>query len=158
KTDVFARSDGLSDNHINYLFEDREGNFWVATSNGVDCFREFAVTTFSVDQGLRTNSQSVLASRDGNVWIASTGGVLNRWIGRSLAPAVVNGKLDGKLDGLPIGTLFQDDRGRIWVSTRGGIGRLENDRFAFIHELPGGDTYAIAQDSEKNVWVANREY
>ena len=34
------------------LFEDREGNIWVATVDGLDRFRDFAVPTISVKQGL----------------------------------------------------------------------------------------------------------
>ena len=49
---VFARSDGLSGDRISRLFEDREGNIWVATSDGLDRFRDFAVSTISVKQGL----------------------------------------------------------------------------------------------------------
>jgi ligand-binding sensor domain-containing protein len=49
---VFARSNGLSDDFILSLFEDREGNIWVATTQGLDRFRDPAVPTISVEQGL----------------------------------------------------------------------------------------------------------
>ena len=52
RTDVFARSDGLSSELVASLFEDREGNIWVATVDGLDRFRELAVPTLSVKQGL----------------------------------------------------------------------------------------------------------
>ncbi len=31
RTDLFVRSDGLTDDYVENLFEDREGNIWVAT-------------------------------------------------------------------------------------------------------------------------------
>ena len=37
---------------FSHLFEDREGTIWVATNNGLDRFRDFAIATFSVNQGL----------------------------------------------------------------------------------------------------------
>ncbi len=37
---ALRESDGLSGDYINKLFEDREGNIWVATLNGLDRFRE----------------------------------------------------------------------------------------------------------------------
>ena len=63
RTDVFTRSDGLSGDVVLSLFEDREGNIWVATTGGLDRFRELPVTTISVKQGLSSDaSASVLAT------------------------------------------------------------------------------------------------
>jgi ligand-binding sensor domain-containing protein len=67
RADVFAPSDGLSGEFVYSVFEDREGNIWVATNGGLDRFREFAVATFSVNQGLSSGT-SVLAARDGSLW------------------------------------------------------------------------------------------
>ena len=76
---MFAQSDGLSGEYIASLFEDREGNIWVATINGLDRFRDFAVATISVKQGLsNADVWSVLAARDGSVWLGTRDG-LNRW-------------------------------------------------------------------------------
>ena len=52
RTDVFSQLDGLSGDDIYDLFEDREGNIWVATINGLDRFRELPVVTYSRNQGL----------------------------------------------------------------------------------------------------------
>ena len=49
RTDLFARSDGLSGDASVVFFEDREGNIWVATVDGLDRFREFAIPTISVE-------------------------------------------------------------------------------------------------------------
>jgi hypothetical protein len=79
RADVFARSEGLSGDFISSLFEDREGNVWVSTQDGLDRFREVAVPTSSVSQGLSSaRIGSVLAAQDGSVWLATSDG-LNRW-------------------------------------------------------------------------------
>ena len=55
------------------LFEDREGNVWVATTGGLDRFRELPVATISVKQGLSSDAtQSVLAATDGSIGLALT--------------------------------------------------------------------------------------
>jgi ligand-binding sensor domain-containing protein len=51
RTDVFSQAAGLSGEFVGTVFEDREGSIWVATSNGLDRFRNFAVATLSVVQG-----------------------------------------------------------------------------------------------------------
>jgi signal transduction histidine kinase len=61
--------------------------------------------------------------------------------------------------GLPdegVGSLFQDSRGRIWVSTLTGIGYLENDQFVPT-AAPGGLVGSLTEDSTGNLWIANRE-
>ncbi len=66
RTDVFAQSDGLSGNTVQYLYEDREGDVWAATANGLDRFRDFAVPSISVKQGLSNASvQTVLSGQEG---------------------------------------------------------------------------------------------
>src|SRR5262249_23126193 len=46
RTDVFTQANGLSGDGILDLFEDREGNIWVATADGLDRFREYSASTF----------------------------------------------------------------------------------------------------------------
>ena len=79
RTDVFSRVDGLSGDVVLSLFEDREGNVWVATTGGLDRFRELPVATISVKQGLSSDAtQSVLAATDGSIWVGAHEG-LTRW-------------------------------------------------------------------------------
>src|SRR4029453_9901432 len=146
RTDAFTRFDGLSADSVSRFFEDREGNIWVATLDGVDRFRELAATTFSVSQGLSQASvMAVLSSKEGRVWL-NTGGFLNRWKNRHITvyrnpgdslphgperPTRHSPVREIVGDGLPgrdLGSIFQDNRGRIWVAWLGGLGYLENDR------------------------------
>ena len=155
RTDVFAQSDGLSGDYINKFFEDREGNVWVATVNGLDRFREFAVPTISVRQGLSNAIVwSVLAARDGSVWLGTPEG-LNRWnnghitiyrtrgapLGSSSAKQKRELNLREMADpGLPdngVESLFEDDGGRIWAFTERGAAYFENGRFIPATTNPG---------------------
>jgi len=150
RTDVFPRFDGLSGDLINGLFEDREGNVWVATAGGLDRFRDFTVSTVSVKQGLSTDATwSVIAARDGSVWVGSRDG-LNRW---------KHGQITTfrKGSGLPDDTpqsLFQDDRGRVWAFTRRGLSYFEEGRFARVGAVTGGQVHSITGDHAGNLWLA----
>jgi ligand-binding sensor domain-containing protein/signal transduction histidine kinase len=153
KTDVFSASDGLSGDSVYSIFEDQEGSIWVATINGLDRFRDFAVATLTVNQGL-SNARvgSVLADRDGSVWLGTRDG-LNRWQNGQIATFDRRG---GKLNGVAPNSLFQDARGRIWVSTLDGVGYLENDRFVPISGVLGGPVPGIAEDTAENLWIASQ--
>ena len=156
RSDVFAQSDNLSGNNVYPLFEDREGNIWVATENGLDRFHDRAVATLTVTQGLSHDTvSSALATRDGSVWLSTFDG-LNHWKnGKVVIPPTVNDKQDGKLNGLNPNCLFQDDGGRIWVSTQAGVGYLEGNRFISIKTIPGGNVNSITQDTGGNLWFSN---
>ena len=176
RIDLFTQQDGLSGDDVSNLFEDREGNIWVSTFDGLDRFRDLPVATFSVNQGLSNpRVVSILAASDGSVWIRTLDG-LNRWNhgqvtlyreghGRSVqaapkqagqqasAPKIIN-------SGLPdrgVGSLFEDERHRIWLSTLGGFGYLENDRFVPVKGVPGGRVHSIAGDGKGNLWIAHQD-
>lgn len=66
--------EGLSGEHINCIFEDREHNIWVATEKGLDRFRRASVVPVRVDPAMmRTEKASVLAKQDGGVWVFGKG-------------------------------------------------------------------------------------
>ena len=156
KTDVLLSSDGLSGDEVAAVFEDREGNIWISTLGGLDQFRDSAAATFTVKQGLSKDVVvSVLANKYGSVWLATRDG-LNQWEQGQITILRTGGaKRDGTLNGFQPNSLFQDDRGRIWVSTSRELGYLENGRFTSIKGVPGGDMLSITQDTAANVWVAH---
>src|ERR1700674_5694449 len=162
RIDVFSELDGLSGDDIYDLFEDRESNIWVATVNGLDRFHELPVVTYSKIQGLSDIPWGgMLAARDGSVWFAALDG-LNRLNHGQVAVYRQRRTARGQEavgNGLPdegVGSLFQDSRGRIWVSTPRGVGYLETDRFVRT-SVPGGLVGSFTGDASGNLWIANRE-
>ena len=183
RTDVFAQSDGLSGDDVLTIFEDREGNIWVATLNGLDRFHEVAVATISVNQGLsNANAWSVLAAKDGGIWLGTRNG-LNRWKDgqvtvyrkpgnhsptlqtRQQFPSHGGQRVDGVVreisdPGLPdnkVSSLFQEDDGRIWVSTSHGVASFENGRFRPVSGVPDGQVHCFAGDGAGNVWFSHQD-
>jgi len=169
RTDRFALSDGLSANYVTSLFEDREGNIWVATLDGLDRFRDYPIPTISVKQGLSNAVVgSVLAARDGSVWLGTLDGLNRLKNGRmtiyrkrigllpthdreGLAQEIADGGLpDGAVE-----SLYEDDRGRIWVSTPQGIAYFENGRFVPLSTVPHGFVHSIATDNAGNLWISD---
>jgi len=153
RTDVFTKSDGLSGDVILSVFEDREGNVWVASTGGLDRFRELSVATVSVKQGLSSDAtQSVLAATDGSVWIGSHQG-LTRW---NNGQATIFGTASGLPDDAPE-SLFQDSVGRIWASTRHGIAYFKDGRFVAVNAVRGGEVHFITGDKAGNLWLAEHQ-
>jgi ligand-binding sensor domain-containing protein len=172
RTDVFTSADGLSGERITNLFEDREGNIWVSTGDGLDRFRDFAVPTISSKQGLSNGDvYSVLAARDGSVWVA-TADALSRWndgeiavyrkttgslLTRAAQQHTVHEVRDRRLPDGDFGSLFQDDRGRIWVSTLRGVAYFEDGRFIPVSSVPRQIVRAMAEEGAGNLWIADQD-
>jgi signal transduction histidine kinase/ligand-binding sensor domain-containing protein len=154
RTDVFTKADGLAGDISCSLFEDREGNIWVATTGGLDRFRELPVTTLSATQGFSSDATlSVLAATDGSIWVGAQNG-LTRWK-NGHATVFDTGS------GLPhdrTQSLFQDDRGRIWVFTDGGLAYLTNDdRFVGVPGVPSNEVFSIAGDRAGGLWLSTHK-
>jgi ligand-binding sensor domain-containing protein len=150
RVDHFRSEHGLSSNSVNGFFEDREGNLWVATSRGLDCFRNSLVAAFSVTEGLASGTAAtVLASDDGTVWIGGRGS-LDAIRGDSVTSVRVPGR--------SVIALWQDHAGRLWVGfDNNELTIYERGQFRAINRLDGspiGNAAAITEDRERNVWVS----
>ena len=174
----FSQENGLTGDFISALFEDREGTIWVGTVNGLDRFREPAVSIISTAQGLSTPVGCVLAARDGSLWIGSYAG-LNRWkegrmtryratarlpstptqehqngSGRSEATEITDpGLPDNAID-----ALFEDQHGRIWVGTNRGVAWFENGKFTAVKGESVGIATAIFTDAHEGVWISHPSF
>jgi signal transduction histidine kinase/ligand-binding sensor domain-containing protein len=152
--DHFASADGLSSDTVESLFEDREGNLWLTTTGGVDCFRNIPVVSFSVREGLGAGDAvgSIFAARDGTVWIGNRGGldfVRGNFVS-SLRPK--NG-----FRGDRVTSLFEDHAGRLWVGVDNGLYVYEHGRLTPVHRPDGslvGIVVAMTEDIDHHVWAS----
>ncbi|HLK65228.1 MAG TPA: two-component regulator propeller domain-containing protein [Bryobacteraceae bacterium] len=151
RTDRFDQSNGLSGDYVSALFEDREGDIWAATSEGLDRFRDLAVPTMSSKQGLASDQVgALLAASDGSVWIGGIGG-LSRWKNGQIT---VYRKRDGLPDDSPI-SLSEDSGGRIWVATKRGLAYWEDGRFVPLLSVPIQPFGLTAEASEGSLWATD---
>jgi signal transduction histidine kinase/ligand-binding sensor domain-containing protein len=176
KADLFTTANGLSGASVTALLEDREGSIWVATADGLDRFREFAIPTISVQQGLSSQGfGSILAARDGTMWLGTSEG-LNRWNQGEITvyrhrpqrgvrgtsqsasnPRTVREITDSGLPGRTVESIFEDHRGQIWVGTQSGVAFLKAGRFAPVAAVPYGVVHSITGDSAGNLWMSHQE-
>ena len=150
--DHFDRTNGLSDDNVNDLAEDREGNLWVATAQGVDRFADTPVASVSVAEGLcSTEASSVLASRDGSIWTGGEGALTRIRDGR-----VTCFRRGRELPGTQVTSLFEDHTGRLWVGLDDGLWVYEHDRFLQVTRRdarPIGLVTGIAEDTDQRIWI-----
>ena len=152
RTDGFSRSDGLSGESITSLYEDREGDIWVATPDGLDRFHAVPVAKLSVGQGLPMDAVFVQAAKDSKIWLGTRNDFYN-WDGQRLT-------VIGKGDGLPAATVssaYRDHFGQTWISTHDAIYRFEQNRFVLVTGAPKGLVFAIADDNAGSLWISTNQ-
>ena len=165
RIDRFAASDSLSGDVVRSIFEDREGTIWVSTQDGLDRFRDLAVPTISRNQRLSNSAAYVVqAARDGSIWIVTADG-LDHWehghvtvYGRQKAAGRIT--QTNQIVTTSAGnarSLGLDDRGRLWASTNNGIFYFERGRFMPVADIPGGNIFSIAGDTQGKVWISNAD-
>lgn len=154
RVDRFTQNDGLSGNGINKVFEDREGNVWVATSGGLDRFRDLKVATLTPHEELPLDSVwSVASSSDGGLWISGIHTLVH--MNKEGARTFESGR---ELPGKNLSDIFEDHRGRLWVGIGNKLLWTDHDRF---HEfrLPKpcdhlGQVTAMTEEAGGTLWVS----
>jgi signal transduction histidine kinase/ligand-binding sensor domain-containing protein len=152
RAEHFRSADGLSSDVVSKIYEDIEGNIWVATSQGIDRFHDVAVASYSATEGLTTDAvSSVLAARDGTVWIGNEGAL--DFIRQNALSRITS--RDG-LPGRDVTSLFEDHNGRLWVGVDAGLAVYERKQFRSIRRSDGtgvGPVVAITEDIDHNIWA-----
>ena len=151
--DHIDRNNGLSGDLVHDIAEDREGNLWVVTHQGVDRFADTPVASVSIAEGLCSiEASSVLASRDGSIWTGGEGALTHLQDGA--ATCFRSGR---ELPGQQVTSLFEDHAGRLWVGLDQGFWVYEGGRFLQVTRpdaRPLGLVTGIAEDAGQHIWIA----
>jgi len=152
KVDHFGSADGLSSDSPSSFFEDHEGNLWVATTKGIDCFRNLRVASFSTHEGVTAEEvDSILAIQDGSVLIGGAG--LLDVLQRDRFATFQKGE---DLSKVQVTSLFEDKAGRLWIGLDDTLSVYQQGRFRRINGLGGGPTgmiVGITEDIDGDLWV-----
>ncbi|GAB3312896.1 diguanylate cyclase domain-containing protein [Haliea atlantica] len=139
------------------LFEDREGNLWAATLNGVYRLRDSAFLPWGAPEGLADAMFVVTQSpTDDAIWAGSEGSGLFR-----LTPAGEVTRFDTR-DGLSnhnISALWVDADNTVWAGTfGGGLNRLSPDgsvtHFTQDDGLPDNHIMGLHRADDGRLWIS----
>jgi ligand-binding sensor domain-containing protein len=148
---TFGSADGLSSDYVTRLYEDSEGNIWVASNAGLDEFRNLSVTTITKREGSEDWVTSVTALHDGGVWMGTHGGLVRLTNGKSVTYRPADG-----LPGNELSSLLECSDGRLWFGIDDGLAWLEHGRFfrlAMPDGSPVGVVRAMAEDRDGSLWI-----
>jgi signal transduction histidine kinase/ligand-binding sensor domain-containing protein/DNA-binding response OmpR family regulator len=154
--------------------EDPSGNLWIGTADGLNVY------LYEKDRFLQythePGNDSTISSNQVNCLMVDDAGTL--WVGtdRGLDRIVPGGFVAGLTDirhitdpsgrdngqGMVVQDLYQDQSGRIWAGTDGGLALLGPADTTFtlftyqpgnLNSLSSNDVQSILQDREGNLWI-----
>jgi signal transduction histidine kinase/DNA-binding response OmpR family regulator/ligand-binding sensor domain-containing protein len=157
------RANGLPVDNIWRLYEDREGNLWIGTNNGLSVLRTEAFRSFGDGHGFPdTIVIAIHADPNGDVWLGTFGGLI-----RIRNPSDLYGEHEIDVwtrgNGLPASEVWEvmrDSRGLLWLGTGMGMCRFEPGMgCAALYQRTDGlaDNYLldITEAPDGNLWIGN---
>ncbi len=104
EVESFTARDGLSDDVVRAILQDREGNIWVGTNSGLDRFRKTNLVPVAFP--FKLHPSVWVAGNDGDIWVEVPGSMV-RIHGQS-----TDRSLPFPKDGAP--SAYRDPTGTIW--------------------------------------------
>jgi ligand-binding sensor domain-containing protein/signal transduction histidine kinase len=152
-------SSGLSDNSVNSLLVDRDGNLWAGTDVGLNLLRKKNLFAFGQAEGLGYGAVEGMAEiAPGLVWVAKPGDGLYDWDGRSFSRL---NSANLSIDGPQINSLLMAHDGSCWVAGTRGLLHFKNPKLttdkAELFTLPGLNIISLCEDQTGSLWVGTRE-
>ena len=148
-----TEDDGLCNNLVYSILNDKSGNLWFGTNEGVSKYGGILFTHFTRNEGLNNNKVfSILKDKTGNLWFGTFGGGITRYDGKSFANYTEKEGLAND----KVFSIFQDKSGNIWFGTDGGgVSKYDGKSFTNFTQKEGlsnDKVFCIAQDKKGNLW------
>jgi|GEM_PF-2760862 len=153
----YTAGDGLSDNFVFEIRQDRKGFIWFATSIGISRYDGVGFKNFTINDGLVNNAvRHIYEDRRGRLWFSTAGGL----------SCFENGQFKNytRQNGLPhdfVHLVLEDSKGNFWIGTRGGgVSYFDGLRFTNYGEregLKGKTIWSMLLDPHGILWIGSSE-
>jgi ligand-binding sensor domain-containing protein/serine phosphatase RsbU (regulator of sigma subunit) len=165
---VLGRNDGLPENTVKTVAQDKTGFIWLGTEDGLARWDGRRFLTFRYDDKNPTSLSSsfvnrVLVAKDGTLWVGTEGGGVNRYRPDtgSFDRFMATGKPDALADNM-VRALAEGPDGRIWIGTlNGGLGALDpaSGKIRSYSREDGLNptVLSVVADADGALWVGTAE-
>ena len=155
----YGVQDGLAQSNVSAIVQDKAGYLWLGSESGISKFDGKTFINYTTENGLSDNNiAALLADSKNNLWIAHENGSLTKYKEGKFSPLICELLPKNK----KIFSLYQDTKGRIWISSAAGAivilnpeGNLNdkaNYKIYSSHEGLSQFVLSSQQDKNGNLW------
>lgn len=150
----YTDKEGLSNNAIWSIVQDRSDNLWFGTWGGGVCrFDKHSFTHYTEDLGLSNNTvMSIIEDKKGNLWFGTDGGGVNMYNGKTITHYTDKEGLNSNY----VWSILEDKKGNLWFGTDGGgVSKFDGHYFTYYTEengLSNNTVWSIIEDKKGNLW------
>lgn len=157
----FTTTEGLANNQVMSVYEDKSGTIWFGTGGGISrydgkSFRNFTspnAPLFYKEGHLNNEINTIIEDKTGKLWVGTRGDAFV-YDGKKFTTLTHKGE-----PFLGVWGIMEDSKGTIWISgyngfrggrRPGGLYRYDGSTFTKVSER---GAYAIIQDKKGNIWT-----
>lgn len=150
----FSIKNGLVNNRVKNISEDREGNIWLGTDGGgIMRFASDELVSYSKLDGFSSDYVlSIIEDSKNELYFSTYGGGLNKFNGKRIEIINENNSLGDNT--VWSSAVFYDSS--LWFGTANGLSILKNENistFKNVNWLPSNKILALKNDIHNNVWI-----
>ena len=153
------RPDLLTNNNIYCVAEDAQHRLWIGTYSGLNVLDKQTGQIWKIDDpeinGIGISQ--ILVTSDNRILFATEGGLLEYLEDGNRFSVFNQDNTGGVFPKTTVKSLFEDDRGDIWIGTWSqGLFRYEKrtgEYWKYPQMNSGNSAHVVFQDSHKNIWV-----
>lgn len=159
----------LKEEYVNSLAEDKYGNIWAGTENGLYKINVVtnAIERFESTDDVNTISENyiykVYYDGDKHIWVGTyDNGFCKLNIENNKVTRYLLTREDGTIRGAFVKNFLKDSKGNIWICTDEGVVLFEVDKNIFTwyenkvhdpHSLIDNNTFSILEDYSGLIWI-----
>jgi ligand-binding sensor domain-containing protein len=148
-----TENEGLSNNHVQSVIQDKSGNYWFGTSGGGVCnYFGKQFTNYDKSSGLAGNFiYSIFRDSKSRLWI----GTSDKGLSVFDSAKFYNYNSKNGFSDVKVKAINEDSNGNIFIGTDGqGLFRYDGKEFKEVEGLTKKYIRAIIKDKDGNMWVA----
>ena len=156
--------EGLEQATVETLFQDRKGYIWLGTNDGLNRYNGYQFKTYRYEEDNENSlvNNYILDIKEddkGNIWVATANGLSKIHNDGQTITNYLDRKEEGNLSHTNVTSILITSDNKILVGTADGL-NIYNEKSDSFNRIFEGDKLteqymnSLAEDDEKNIWVA----